>query len=106
MPPLILQPNDSNRGSQDCPANAAWRLNVKITTCTLQFTPASRPMKTTAVRLSVLAYGGAHACAATMSATTTGIVTMIRTSGIEHLGSPIGSCGDSRDEKPTASVTT
>ncbi len=95
---------DRNSGSHDCQAKTACRLNVKITKCTLQVTPASRPMKTTAVRLSVLACDGAQACTATMSATIAGTMTMIRTSRIENIGSPIGCCGDLRDKKPTASV--
>jgi hypothetical protein len=40
-----------------------------------------------------------------MSATIAGIMMMIRTSRIENIGSPIGCCGDSRDDNPTASVT-
>jgi hypothetical protein len=96
--------NERNSGSHDCPANAACRLNVKMTKCRLQVTAATRPMKTTAVRLSVLACAGAHACTAIMSATITGIMTMIRTSRIENIGSPIGCSGDLRDSKPTASV--
>ena len=62
-------------------------------------------MKTTAVRLSVFACDGAQACTATMSATITGTMTMIRTSRIENIGSPIGCCGYLRDKKPTARVT-
>jgi len=61
-------------------------------------------MKTTAIRLSVLAYEGAQACTATMRATIAGIMTMIRTSRIENIGSPIGCCGDLRDRNPTVSV--
>jgi len=97
--------NDRNSGSHDWLANAGWRLNVRMAKCRLQVTPASTPMKTTAVKLSVLACGGAQECTATMSATITGIITMIRTSRIENIGSPIGCCGDLRDKKPTASVT-
>src|SRR5215211_2161226 len=69
--------------------------------CTLQVSPASRPMKTKEVRLSVLACIGAQACTATIA----GIVVMIRTSKIVNIGSPIGCCGDSRDNSPTASDT-
>jgi sulfite reductase beta subunit-like hemoprotein len=41
-------------------------------------------------RLSVLACIGAQACTAAMSATIAGIMTMIRTSRIENIGSAIG----------------
>jgi hypothetical protein len=52
-----------------------------------------------------LAHIGAQACTATMSATIAGIMVMIRISRIVNIGSPIGSCGDSRDIRPTRSVT-
>jgi hypothetical protein len=68
-------------------------------------TPASRLMKTTAIKLSALACIGAQACTATISATIAGIMTIIRISRIVNIGSPIGSCGDSRDANPTTSVS-
>ena len=40
-----------------------------------------------------------------MSVTIAGIMLMIRTSRSVNIGSPIGCCGDSRDNNPTASVT-
>jgi hypothetical protein len=76
-----------------------------MTKCTLHVSPASIPMKTKEVRLSVLACIGAQACTVTMSATIAGIMVIIRTSRIVNIGSPIGCCGDSRDANPMASVT-
>src|SRR5919199_1287758 len=62
------QLNDRTSGSHDWPVNSGWRLKVKMTKCRLHVTPASRPIKTTEVRLSVLACIGAQACTAIMSA--------------------------------------
>jgi hypothetical protein len=97
--------NERTSGSHDCPLNSGWRLKVKMTKCRLHVTPASRPMKTKEVRVSVLSCIGAQACTATMSATIAGIMMIIRTSRIVNLGSPIGCCGDSRDSSHTVSVT-
>ena len=97
---------DRKSGSHECPANAACRPRVKMMKCRLHVSAASMPMKTTDVRLSTLTRCGAHACTATMSATIAGIMTMIRISRIEKIGSPIGSCADSSDKSPTVSVTT
>jgi len=62
-------------------------------------------MKTKEVKVSDLTCIGAQACTATISATIAGIMTIIRTSRIVKIGSPIRCCGDSRDANPTVSVT-
>src|SRR5215217_2790868 len=47
--------NGKTSDSHGRPANSGWRLRVKTQKCTTDVTPASKPMKTKEVKVSVLA---------------------------------------------------
>lgn len=59
-----------------------WRPSVRITKCRLQVSPVIRTINTSAIRLKVLESGDDQACIATISATITGVMRMIRISKI------------------------
>ena len=97
--------NSKTSGSHDCRANSGSRLTVRMTKWRLLVSPASRPMNTTAAKLSALTRVGAQAYTAIMRPTMAGIMTMIRISRIANIGFLIGWSGDPSDNNPIVSVT-